>query len=119
LPPAVARQRLGPDRIIGTFGGSDALLPGILDEPANYFAIGPIFTTRTKLTDKRPIGIAGVRRLREQAGPEIILSAAAGITLETAKDVLDAGASMVAVSEAIFRAKQPAAEFRRWMDRLG
>jgi thiamine-phosphate pyrophosphorylase len=118
LAPATARQLLGPDRIIGTFGGGDALLPGILKEPAAYFAIGPVFTTRTKQTDKRPIGIEGVRRLREQAGPEIILSAAAGITLETAQDVLDAGASMVAVSEAIFKAKQPAAEFTRWIDRL-
>jgi thiamine-phosphate pyrophosphorylase len=118
LAPAAARQRLGPDRIIGTFGGSDALLPGILDEPADYFAIGPVFTTRTKQTDNRPIGIGGVRRLREQAGPETILSAAAGITLETAQDVLDAGANIVAISEAIFRAKQPAAEFTRWIDRL-
>jgi thiamine monophosphate synthase len=80
--------------------------------------MGPVFATRTKQTDNRPIGIGGVRRLREQAGPEIILSAAAGITLETAQDVLDAGANMVAVSEAIFRAKQPAAEFTRWIDRL-
>ena len=119
LPPAAARRLLGPDRIIGTFGGSDALLPGILKEPADYFAIGPIFHTRTKQTEKAPIGVEGVRRLRGQAGPDVVLSAAAGITLETAKAVLDAGASMVAVSEAIFRAENPAAEFRRWMDRLG
>ncbi len=117
--PAEARRLLGADRIIGTFGGSEALLPGILKEPADYFAIGPVFPTRTKQTEKPPIGIEGVRRLRQRAGPDVILSAAAGITLETAKAVLDAGASMVAVSEAIFRTHKPADEFSRWMDLLG
>jgi thiamine-phosphate pyrophosphorylase len=119
LGPAEARRLLGSRRIIGTFAGSDALLPGILTEPADYFAIGPVFPTRTKQTEKAPIGIEGVRNLREQTGPDAVLSAAAGITLETAKAVLDAGASMVAVSEAIFRAQEPAAEFRRWIELLG
>ena len=62
---------LGPERIVGTFAGSDSLLPGILDEPADYFSIGPVFPTTTKQTDKAPIGVEGVRRLREQAGPDV------------------------------------------------
>src|SRR5579863_3428447 len=119
VSPAAARGLLGADRIIGTFGGSDSLSPGILLEPADYFAIGPVFQTRTKQTEKAPIGIEGVRRLRQQAGPDAVLSAAAGITLETAKAVLAAGASMVAVSEAIFRVHDPAAEFQRWLEQLG
>jgi thiamine-phosphate pyrophosphorylase len=111
---AEARQLLGPDRIIGTFGGSDDLLPDILQASADYLAIGPVFETRTKQTDKQPIGLAGVKRLRDQAGPSIVLSAAAGITLDTAQSILDAGATMIAVAEAIFRTADPAAEFRRW-----
>jgi thiamine-phosphate pyrophosphorylase len=118
LSPAQARRLVGPDRIVGTFGGSDALLPDILDVPADYLAIGPVFGTRTKQTDKRPIGIEGVRRLRKLAGPDVILSAAAGITFETAQQVLDAGATMVAVSESIFRNADPAAEVRRWLKEL-
>jgi len=119
LSPEQARRILGPDRIVGTFGGGDELVPGILEAPVDYLAIGPIFETRTKRTDKRPIGIDGVRRLREKAGAHVVLSAAAGITLETAGPLLDAGASMVAVAEAIFRASDPAAEFARWMRVLG
>lgn len=119
LSPTQARRLVGPDCIVGTFGGSDALLPGILDAPADYLAIGPVFETRTKHTEKRPIGVEGVRHLRQQAGSEVVLSAAAGITLETAQSVLDAGASMVAVAEAIFRMNDPAAEFRRWIRQLG
>jgi hypothetical protein len=54
-----------------------------LGEPANYFAAGPVFATTTKQTDKRPIGTDGVRRLGEQAGSDVVLTAAAGITLPT------------------------------------
>lgn len=119
LTPAQARRLLGPDQIVGTFGGSDDLVSGILEVPADYFAIGPVFETRTKHTEKKPIGIEGVRRLRQQAGPDVVLSAAAGITLETAASVLDAGATMVAVAEAIFRTNDPGREFERWMRELG
>ena len=117
--PAEARRLLGPDRIVGTFGGSEALVPGILNEPADYLSIGPIFPTTTKETTKAPIGAAGVRRLREQAGPDAVLVAVGGVTLETAPEILAAGASVVGVSAAIFRAKNPAGEFRRWVDALG
>ena len=114
ITPAEARALLGPHRILGTFGGSDALLPGILNATADYLAIGPVFPTTTK----PPIGIEGVRKLRAEAGPSVVLSAAAGITFDTAPVVLAAGASIVAVSAALFRAADPAAEARRWLAQL-
>ena len=113
VSPAEAR------RIVGAFGGSDAFLPGILDAPADYLAVGPVYHTTTKQTAKPPIGPEGVRKLREQAGPGRILTAAAGITFETAPLVLAAGATTVAVSAALFRTPDPAAEFRRWKAALG
>lgn len=116
--PAEARRLLGPDRMIGTFGGSEALLPGILKEPADYLSIGPIFSTTTKQTTKAPIGAAGVRRLREQAGQNAVLVAVGGVTLDTAPEILAAGASVVGVSAAIFRTADPAGEFRRWVAAL-
>jgi thiamine-phosphate pyrophosphorylase len=119
VPPGEARRLVGKERIVGTFGGSESLLPGILDEPVDYLAVGPVFTTTTKQTSKAPIGPEGVYRLRQEAGPDRVLTAAAGITLATAPAVLAAGATSVAVSAAIFRAKDPAAEFRRWMAELG
>jgi thiamine-phosphate pyrophosphorylase len=113
-----ARQLLGATRIIGAFGGSTGFLPGTLDGPADYLAIGPVFTTTTKRTLTPPIGPEGVRRLRELAGPARVLTAAGGVTLATAPAILAAGASAVAVSAAIFRAPDPAAEFRRWAKEL-
>jgi thiamine-phosphate pyrophosphorylase len=118
ISPCEARELLGPGKIIGTYGGTESLLPGILNEPADYLSIGPVFATTTKQTAKAPIGLDGVRRLRAQAGLEAVLVAVGGITLETAPKILEAGASMVAVSAAIFRTADPAAEFRRWMEML-
>jgi thiamine-phosphate pyrophosphorylase len=117
--PAEARRLLGPEKIVGTFGGSETLLPGVQKEPVDYLSIGPIFPTTTKQTAKAPIGAAGVRRLREQAGPNAVLVAVGGVTLETAPEILAAGASVIGVSAAIFRAQDPADEFRRWLHALG
>jgi len=117
--PAEARRLLGPGRIVGTFGGSEALISGVLGEPVDYLSIGPVYPTRTKQTSKAPIGMEGVRRLREEAGPGPVLVAVGGITLATAAEALAAGATVVAVAGAIFRQPEPAAEFRRWLAELG
>lgn len=117
--PAEARALLGPERIVGTFGGSEALVPGILAAPADYFSIGPIAPTTTKDTAKPPIGMDGVRRLRAEAGPEPVLAAAGGVTLELAPRLIEAGATMLVVAAAIFKSADPAAEFRRWRAAVG
>lgn len=114
VTPAEARRIVGPDRIVGTFGGSEALVPGILDQPVDYLSIGPVFATTTKQTDKAPIGTEGVRKLRKEAGPNAVLVAVGGVTLETAPEILASGASLVAVSAALFRSPNPAKEFQRW-----
>jgi thiamine-phosphate pyrophosphorylase len=123
VAPQEARRLLGLERIVGTFGGPDGIdggfVPGVLDEPVDYWAVGPVFPTETKQTSKTPIGVEGVRRMRALAGPERILTAAGGITLATAHAVLGAGATSVAVSAALFRTADPIAEFRRWMTVLG
>jgi thiamine monophosphate synthase len=40
------------------------------------------------------------------------------VTLKTAPEILAAGASVIGVSAAIFRAQDPADEFRRWLHAL-
>jgi thiamine-phosphate pyrophosphorylase len=123
MAPRAARGLLGAARLVGTFGGpaepNGDFAPGVLAEPLDYWAIGPVFPTQTKQTSKAPMGVEGVRRMRSLAGRERVLTAAGGITLETAAAVLAAGASSVAVSAALFRSADPAAEFRRWMAALG
>ena len=57
--------------------------------------------------------------MRSEAGPGPVLVAAGGVTLANAAAVLAAGASVVAVAEALFRNADPAGEFRRWLVELG
>jgi thiamine-phosphate pyrophosphorylase len=118
VTPTEARKLLGPDRIIGTFGGSGDFVPGVLAGPANYFSIGVVFPTHIKKVTMTPIGIEGVRHLRQKAGPGSVLVAVGGITLATAPAALAAGATLVAVAGGLFRQPDPAAEFRRWMTEL-
>lgn len=119
VSPEDARRIVGPGRMVGTFGGSTEFLPGILDAPADYWAVGPVYRTTTKQTDRAPIGLEGVRRMRGLAGADRVLTCAAGITLETAPLVLAAGATAVAVTAALFHAADTATEFRRWKAELG
>jgi thiamine-phosphate pyrophosphorylase len=119
LPVAVARQLVGSRRVVGTSASSEDELVAAINEEADYISFGPVFPTTTKQTAARPIGVEGVRRFREVAGPDVVLVAAAGITLETAPAILKSGANSVAVASAIFGAGDAAAEFRRWMDALG
>jgi thiamine-phosphate pyrophosphorylase len=118
LPPAIARKLMPQGSIIGTSAGDETTLRAALAGPADYIAFGPIFPTTTKQTSAQPIGLEGVRRFRAIAGPDARLVAAAGITRETAPEILSAGASTVAVAAAIFRTPDPAAELRRWLAEL-
>jgi thiamine-phosphate pyrophosphorylase len=120
LTPAEARSLLGPEHIVGTFGGgATGLLPGILEAPADYYSIGPVFATRTKQTSLPLMGMDGIRRLRAEAGPAPVLVAIGGITLATAAEALAAGATMIAIAGALFRQPDPAAAFKLWRAALG
>ncbi|MDR3741394.1 MAG: thiamine phosphate synthase [Terracidiphilus sp.] len=118
VSPVQARELLGIEAIVGTYGGTESLLPGILDEPADYFSVGPIAPTDTKQTEKAPIGVAGVHHLRAEAGPKPVLVAAGGVSFDVARQLIEAGASVLAVSAAIFRTPDPARELRRWMQQV-
>ncbi|MGD0831098.1 MAG: thiamine phosphate synthase [Terracidiphilus sp.] len=120
LKPAEARRLLGPERIVGTFGGgASGMVAGILESQADYFSVGPVFATRTKETASPLIGMDGIRRLRAEAGSAPVLVAIGGITLATVAEAFAAGASVVAMAGGIFREADPAVEFRKWMAELG
>jgi thiamine-phosphate pyrophosphorylase len=119
LAVEVARRLMGAGALIGTSASGEANWGDAVSPAADYVAFGPVYSTTTKQTPLQPIGIDGVRGFRAAAGPDVVLVAAAGITLETAPEILSAGADAVAVSAAIFRTAEPAKEFRRWLERLG
>ena len=95
LPPAAARQILGPGRIIG-FSTHDLEQAVEADSlPVDYIAVGPVFETSTK---DNPDPVVGVEKLaiicRAVKKPVVAIG---GITLDNAKAALSAGAASVAV----------------------
>lgn len=96
LPPEAARRLLGPGVILGfsTHNLDQARLA--VKMPIDYLAIGPIFQTSSKHASESPVGLDGLRQVRQAVG-KIPLVAIGGITSETSQDVLKAGADAIAV----------------------
>jgi thiamine-phosphate pyrophosphorylase len=95
LPAEKARLLLGTRAMIGvsTHSLAQALAADAL--PIDYLAIGPIFATVSKEQPDPVVGIETVRAVR--AAVQKPLVAIGGITLQNARDVIDAGADAVAV----------------------
>ncbi|HEY0307023.1 MAG TPA: thiamine phosphate synthase [Acidobacteriaceae bacterium] len=130
LSPDAARLVMGPDAIIGlsTHNGTQVLEGDAAMERiggSGYLAIGPVFATGSKENPDPVVGLEGVRRARtilnqSQTPMRLPLVAIGGITLESAADVVAAGADAIAViSGAIGRdATETAARCREWMTAL-
>jgi thiamine-phosphate pyrophosphorylase len=100
FPPESARRLLGEKAIIGVSTHNMEQALRAVGLPVNYLAIGPIFETYTKNNSEPPIGLAGLRNVREAIG-DFPLVAIGGITHENAKGVLKSGADSVAVISAL------------------
>jgi thiamine-phosphate pyrophosphorylase len=96
LPPAAAREQLGPAAIIGFSTHTVAQVEGAVQEPISYVAVGPVFGTATKNTGYSAVGLDLVSAAARLAGPLPVV-AIGGVTLENARTAIDAGASSVAV----------------------
>jgi len=95
LSPRDARRVIGPDRPLGFSTHDEAQLRAAAAEPADYVALGPVFSTASK---EKPDSVIGVEELRRLRGIETRpLVAIGGITRANALGVLDAGADSVAV----------------------
>lgn len=116
LPVAAAREILGRS-IVGLSTHAGAEVDAALQAPIDYFAVGPVYSTPTKLG-------------HPAAGPDLVRYAAAkrtalpwfaigGIDGSHLEEVMDAGARRVVVVRAITEADDPpgaAARLRRVLD---
>lgn len=117
MDPTGARRLLGDDAIIGLtvkfHHEAEAILPGVVD----YASIGGVFATASKQNPNAPIGLDGLASIA--ATIDLPLVAIAGITRETAPQVISAGVGGVAVISAVCAAPDPraaAAELRAIVD---
>jgi len=67
LPVEYARALLGPDAVIGVSTHTSAQIADACRAPVDYFAVGPIFGTRTKDTGYAPVGTPLVSEARQHA----------------------------------------------------
>ncbi len=105
---ADARAMLGPNAIIGYSTHTVAQIDAALLEPVTYIAVGPVFGTRSKATGYDAVGVALVEEAVRRAGAVPVV-AIGGITLETAPQVLQAGATSVAVISDLLAGGDPKA----------
>jgi thiamine-phosphate pyrophosphorylase len=119
LAPASVRQIIGAEAIVGLSTHTAEQLEAAAHAPVSYIAIGPVFSTDTKMTGHPSLGLEGVRRAAARTAERgVPLVAIGGVTLETAPEVIRAGAGTVAVISDLVAAGDPAARVRAYLARL-
>jgi thiamine-phosphate diphosphorylase len=99
LPVESARALLGPGKLVGY---STHVLEQVREadaSSADYIAFGPIFPTASKANPDRVVGLSGLREARKATRKPLV--AIGGISLETARAVIEAGADSIAVISAL------------------
>ena len=100
LSAADAHRVLGAQGLVGLSTHTDAQVIAADASCTDYLAVGPVFSTSTKLDAEPPVGLEGVRRARALTHKPLV--AIGGITRQNARSVLDAGADSVAVISGLF-----------------
>lgn len=100
LAPYLARRVLAPGQLIGSSTHDlEQALAAQADPDVDVIAVGPIFETRSKADPDPAVGLDTLATICRQVTKPVI--AIGGISVETAQDVLRAGASSVAVIGAL------------------
>jgi thiamine-phosphate pyrophosphorylase len=103
--PVASARAMNPKRdfVVGVSTHNEKQLCEAEWTSASYIAIGPVYGTTTK-TDAEPVvGLDGVRKARSLTTKPLV--AIGGISHETAREVIDAGADCVAVIGALLPAE--------------
>jgi thiamine-phosphate pyrophosphorylase len=107
LPANVARQLLGPDRLIGVSTHNAAEAQAAAEGGADFLVFGPVFFTPSKAPYGQPVGLEALRAVRAMVSRPIL--AIGGITKANLDQVLAAGANGIAVISAVISAADPTA----------
>jgi thiamine-phosphate pyrophosphorylase len=118
LSAAAARTLVGASAIVGLSTHTHRQIDAALVAPVSYVAVGPVFGTRTKATGYDPVGLELVHYAASMIAPRIELAAIGGITLKTAPDVIEAGATAVAVITDLLASGDPEGRVRAYLAAL-
>lgn len=114
-----ARNRLGPDRILGLSTHSVEQAKRALEKAPllSYFCIGPVYATRTK-PDYVPVGLELVRAVTALNDGILPLFSIGGINRANVEHVRLAGAERVVVVSDVLEAEDPADAVRELRDAM-
>ena len=104
-PIARARGILGPRSIVGRSVSSVEEALEAVREGADYLGVGTVYATPTK-PEEEAVGPALLRKIAERGTP-VPWFAIGGITFETAREIVEAGAPGFAVVRAVLDAEDP------------
>ena len=121
MPPAEAREKLGPGAIIGVTANTADDILALRGLDIDYVGLGPYRFTTTKKKLNDILGLEGYRdvvsKVRD-AGMEIPIVAIGGITIDDVTPLLETGVNGIAMSGAIINADDPVAYTADVMRRL-
>jgi thiamine-phosphate pyrophosphorylase len=116
LAPSAVRAVVGTSAIVGLSTHTIEQMERAVTEPVSYVAVGPVFGTTTKETGYNRIGLEMVRAAAARASARgLPLVAIGGITLQTARSVIDAGAASVAVIGDLLSTGDPERRTREYL----
>jgi thiamine-phosphate pyrophosphorylase len=107
LPTAVARQLVGPERLVGVSTHSLGEAHAAAEGGADFLVFGPVFYTPSKAPFGEPVGLEALRAVRSAVNLPIL--AIGGVKSANLGHVLAAGADGIAVISAVMAADDPAA----------
>ncbi len=114
--PAQEVRKLAPDLIIGVSCNSPEQAASARDRGASYFNIGPLFPTETKKKLTPFLGPDAIARFG--ALSDLPFTVMGGVKLTHVPELVARGAHRIAVVTALTRAKDIAAETRRWIEAI-
>lgn len=110
MPVALARRLIG-NKLLGVSVHSLSEALQAVRDGADYLGVGPIFATTTKPDAGPPIGLDGLRAIRQHVSIPIV--AIGGINQDNAADVVRAGVDGIAVVSAVVAADDVTAAARQ------
>nr|WP_274703636.1 thiamine phosphate synthase [Chloroflexus aurantiacus] len=110
MPVALARRLIG-NKLLGVSAHNLSEALQAVRDGADYLGVGPIFATTTKPDAAAPIGLDGLRAIRQHVSIPIV--AIGGINQANAADVMRAGADGIAVVSAVVAADDVTAAARQ------
>lgn len=102
---SIGRRILPPEAIIGASARTEEKILEAITEGADYIGFGPIYGTTSKPDAELAKGLERLRRMCDLAACPVI--AIGGIGVETAGDVIRAGAHGIAVISAVCAHPEP------------